>query len=51
MTEETKACIDARINYFVQYFTVPQNIEQRLKAFNNNIISLGETCATAAEFE
>lgn len=51
MTEDVKACYEARANYFDQYFTVPQDVQGDVNEFINQAAALGEGCANAAEFE
>ena len=51
MTDDVKKCIDLRIDYLHQYFTIPQNIEPEINCFIKNMADLGEQCTDAAEFE
>lgn len=51
MIEEVKTCADAKINYFGEYFTVPDSLQPELDRFIQDTEALGERCGSAAEFE
>ena len=51
MTAEVKKCVDARLNLFEQYYTVPASLQGEVDAFTAAINRLGEASSSAAEFE
>jgi len=51
MLEEIKKCIEIRTNFFEEYFTVPEEHLNEKNDFVNDMISLGENCSSAVEFE
>ena len=51
MLDEVKTCVDAKINFFEEYFSVPDDLKSEMDMFIKNIQSLGEQCSSASEFE
>ena len=51
MRDDVKACVDARVNFFDQYYTVPANVQPEVDTFIKAVIALGEGSADAAAFE
>ena len=51
LTAEVKKCVDARLNLFEQYYTVPASLQGEVDAFTAAINRLGEASSSAAEFE
>lgn len=51
MVDEVKICVDAKVNFFAEYFTVPTDLQSEVDRFAADVTALGETCANAAEFE
>ena len=51
MTDEVKKCVDIRINFFNEYFTIPEDIQNEVQAFIADITLLGNSCNSATEFE
>ena len=51
MLEEVKKCVDTKINFFDEYFTIPQNMQIEFNRFCEKITTLGEQCGSATEFE
>ena len=51
MLDEVKTCIDAKINFFEEYFTAPDGLKAELDMFVQDTTVLGEHCGSAAEFE
>ena len=51
MLDEVKNCVDAKINFFEDYFSVPDDLKSEMDMFIKNIQSLGEQCSSASEFE
>ena len=51
MVDEVKTCVDAKINFFEEYFSVPDDLKSEMDMFIKNIQSLGEQCSSASEFE
>lgn len=51
MREDVKACVDARVTYFGQYFDVPPALSPEVEDFCKKVTELGEKSADAGEFE
>lgn len=51
MIHEVKTCIDAKVNFFSEYFIAPDSIHEELESFIQDTKTLGESCSTANEFE
>ena len=51
MNEAVKTCVDARLNVFTQYYEVPDAMQAEVADFTQRLTDLGESCATAQEFE
>lgn len=51
MTDEVKKCADIRINFFDEYFTIPEDMQNEVQAFIADITLLGNSCNSATEFE
>ena len=51
MIEEVKRCVDMRINFFDEYFTIPENMQNEVEAFITDVTLLGNGCNSATEFE
>lgn len=51
MTDEVKKCVDIRINFFDEYFTIPEDMQNKVQAFIADITLLGNSCNSATEFE
>lgn len=51
MTDEVKRCVDARVDFFATYFTIPDGLQPDVDAWRQDIITLGEACGTGQEFE
>ncbi len=51
MTDEVKKCVDIRINFFDEYFTIPEDMQNEVQAFIADITLLGNSCNSATEFE
>lgn len=51
MIDDVKKCVDLRINLLDEYFIIPDEIQNEVQAIIENIISLGESCDNAVDFE
>lgn len=51
MTDEVKKCVDIRINFFDEYFTIPEDMQNEVQAFIADITLLGNSCNSVTEFE
>lgn len=51
MLDEVKSCVDAKINFFEDYFSVPDDLKSEMDMFIKDIQALGEQCSSASEFE
>ena len=51
MRDDVKACVSARVDFFGQYYDVPQGVVDEVSAFISETQALGENCADAQEFE
>ena len=51
MLDEVKNCVDAKINFFEDYFSVPDDLKSEMDMFIKDTQSLGEQCSSASEFE
>ena len=51
MSPDVKQCVDARLNFFEQYYTVPEVVQGDVDAFRRDVLSLAENCADATAFE
>ena len=51
MDSGVKMCVDARLNMFSQYYTVPENVAADVEAFCQELIALGESSPDVAAFE
>ncbi len=51
MQPDVKTCVDTRVNFFEQYYTVPQSVQSQVDEFIAKTMALGESCADAMQFE
>lgn len=51
MVYEVKSCVDAKINFFEDYFSVPDDLKSEMDMFIKDTHALGEKCSSASEFE
>ena len=51
MLDEVKNCVDAKINFFEDYFSVPDDLKSEMDMFIKDTQTLGEQCSSASEFE
>lgn len=51
MVDEVKTCVDAKINFFEEYFSVPNDLKSEMDMFIKDTQALGEQCSSASEFE
>ena len=51
MIDEVKTCVNAKVNFFGEYFSVPDQVRGDVDSFIQDTKSLGEHCGSAAEFE
>lgn len=51
MRDDVKTCVDARVNFFATYYTVPADVQPEVDSFVEMTTALGERSADAAEFE
>lgn len=51
MVDEVKTCVDAKINFFEDYFSVPDDLKSEMDMFIKDTQDLGEKCSSASEFE
>ena len=51
MVDEVKTCVDAKINFFEDYFSVPDDLKSEMDMFIKDTQALGEKCSSASEFE
>ena len=51
MLDEVKTCVDAKINFFEEYFSVPDDLKSEMDIFIKDTQALGEQCSSASEFE
>ena len=51
MLDEIKTCVSARTDFFGKYMVVPAELQPELDRFLSDINALGESSASAAEFE
>ena len=51
MVDEVKTCVDAKINFFEEYFSVPDDLKSEMDMFIKDTQALGEQCGSASEFE
>ena len=51
MLDEVKTCVDAKINFFEEYFSVPDDLKSEMDMFIKDTQALGEQCSSASEFE
>ena len=51
MLDEVKTCVDAKINFFEDYFSVPDDLKSEMDMFIKDTQALGEKCSSASEFE
>lgn len=51
MIEEVKRCVNMRINFFDEYFTIPENMQNEVETFIADVTLLGNHCNSATEFE
>ena len=50
MIDEVKTCVDAKVNFFGEYFSVPDQVQGDVDSFIQDTKALGEHCGSAAEF-
>lgn len=51
MIDEVKTCVNARVNYFEEYFSVPDQMKEDIDSFIQDMETLGNCCGSVAEFE
>lgn len=51
MIDEVKTCVNARVNYFEEYFSVPDQLRGEINSFIQDAEALGNLCGSAVEFE
>lgn len=51
MRDDVKACVDARVNFFAQYYTVPSCVQSEVDIFISEVSALGERSSDATAFE
>lgn len=51
MIDEVKTCVDAKVNFLGEYFSVPDRLQGDVDSFLQDTEALGERCGSAAEFE
>ena len=51
MVDEVKTCVDAKINFFEEYFSVTDDLKSEMDMFIKDTQALGEQCSSASEFE
>ena len=51
MIDEIQKCVDAKVNFFDQYYTIPQEVQGEVDAFISETSLLGNSCNSATEFE
>lgn len=51
MLDEVKTCVDAKINFFEEYFSVPDDLKSEMDMFIKDTKALGEQCSSTSEFE
>lgn len=51
MLDEVKNCVDAKINFFEDYFSVPDDLKSEMDMFIKDTQALGEKCSSVSEFE
>ena len=50
MLDEVKNCVDAKINFFEDYFSVPDDLKSEMDMFIKDTQALGEKSRSASEF-
>ncbi len=51
MRDDIKTYVDAKVNYFEQYFTIPESAQEEFQQFADAVNALGESCSDAMDFE
>ena len=51
MKQDVKQCVDARLNFFEQYYTVPEEMANEVESFSQEVLSLAEKCDDSIKFE
>ncbi len=51
MKTDVKQCVDARLNFFEQYYTVPEEVKSDVDGFRDELLALAENCGDATSFE
>ena len=51
MLDEVKNCVDAKVNFFEDYFSVPDDLKSEMDMFIKDTQALAEKCSSASEFE
>lgn len=51
MRDDVKACVEARVNFFSQYYDVPADVQPEVDVFVTLVTALGEKSVDAASFE
>ena len=49
MIDEVKNCVNAKVNYFEAYFSVPDQLRGEIDNFIQDTAALGDCCGSAAE--
>ena len=51
MKNDVKICVDAKVNFFEQYFTIPAEVQDEVDELIRDINGLGEQCDSVTQFE
>ena len=51
MNDYVKQCVNARVDFFDKYYTVPTDLKPEVEAFINEINKLGDAATDAVDFE
>lgn len=51
MQDDVRICVDARLNMFRQYYTVPPAVQPDLDAFTADLLTMAEASADSSAFE
>jgi len=51
MKEDVKVCVDSRINFFYEYFDIPESLKFEIEVLFDDVNILAEKCKTVNDFE
>ena len=51
MLNDVKVCVDARVNFFSQYYDIPVDVQPEVDAFITEVTALGENSTDVSAFE